>query len=352
MAKNNEILKKIILSLLISAFFTICIAVLAYSGIFGFWGSPYSQSKLQNDFYSTLSSSSVKNSFNTIQTAEHIYERSKIYGTLHNSFPGLLSVRFVESNGINIHYSTYPPDIIHSDSSSVSYRNYTDDSANMPYEEIFASENETVKITHDKSTGNLIFSFPFFCPLNIYRGNAIFTVSSSTMASALSFEMKVLLIIALFFTVFLITLFFLNIKKSSKKIPAVINKAPDKKVFSSRKKGLLAAASLITEKLEDSPIEVTSSADDEPSVSAELEEIQYDTGMFTRYFSYSQENPELLPCTEDEFYEGMQPFSGNIIYERDCIHYINNDSLYGDKNEELEGNFFKLVESVVKNNGK
>ena len=133
---------------------------------------------LQEKFSSVLHHPSVQSGFLSAQADEIIYARSKLFGALQDSIPHLISVRFIESNGINIHYSTYEPDIIASDDNSIAYRNYTDDPKNIPFNKISVSENENCKITIDDSQDNIIFAFPFFDLFDIYRGNAVFTVSA------------------------------------------------------------------------------------------------------------------------------------------------------------------------------
>jgi len=73
----------------------------------------------------------------------------------------------------------------------------------------------------------------------------------------------------------------------------------------------------------------------------ELENISPKFGgnsMFSQPFTFSPANPELLQAAGNE-----------VIYERNGIHYINDDALNSDKNTEKEINndFAQLVESVV-----
>jgi hypothetical protein len=60
--------------------------------------------------------------------------------------------------------------------------------------------------------------------------------------------------------------------------------------------------------------------------------------MFSQPFAFSLANPELL-----------QEAGNEVIYERNGIHYINDDAFTGDRNTEREINndFAQLVESVV-----
>jgi len=141
--------------------------------------------ELQNKFAASLNEQSVKSSFLYNQTAADIYERSKVFGILMESVSGLQAVQFVDSNGVRIHYSTSARDLISQNSNSASYRNYTDDSRALPYDDISVGANEKTKYTMDDSGDRIIFSFPFFDSMDVYRGTALFTLSVRALAERL-----------------------------------------------------------------------------------------------------------------------------------------------------------------------
>jgi hypothetical protein len=141
--------------------------------------------ELQNKFAATLNEPAVKSSFLYNQTAADIYERSKVFGILVESVGGLQAVQFVDSNGVRIHYSTSARDLISQNSNSASYRNYTDDNRALPYDDISVGANENSKYTMDDSHDRIIFSFPFFDSMDVYRGTAIFTLSVRALAERL-----------------------------------------------------------------------------------------------------------------------------------------------------------------------
>jgi hypothetical protein len=141
--------------------------------------------ELQNKFAATLNEPAVKSSFLYNQTAADIYERSKVFGILMESVSGLQSVQFVDSNGVRIHYSTSNRDLISQSSNSASYRNYTDDNRALPYDDISAGASGNPKYTMDDSHDRIIFSFPFYDSMNVYRGTAIFTISVRALAERL-----------------------------------------------------------------------------------------------------------------------------------------------------------------------
>ena len=68
--------------------------------------------------------------------------------------------------------------------------------------------------------------------------------------------------------------------------------------------------------------------------------------MFRQPFAFSPGSPELLQGAENQ--ETGVP--GEVVYEKNGIHYINNNVFVDDKSEEqFDRNFAKLVESVVNN---
>jgi len=144
--------------------------------------------ELQNKFADTLNEPAVKSSFLYNQTAADIYERSKVFGILVESVSGLQSVQFVDNNGVRIHYSTSNRDIISLSNNSATYRNYTDDSRSLPYDNVSVKANEKSKYTMDDSHDRIIFSFPFFDSMDVYRGTALFTLSVRALAERLITE--------------------------------------------------------------------------------------------------------------------------------------------------------------------
>jgi hypothetical protein len=141
--------------------------------------------ELQDKFAASLNEQAVKSSFLYNQTAADIYERSRVFGILLESISGLQAVQFVDSNGIRIHYSTSARDLLSQSSNSASYRNYTDDSRALPYDDISVAPNEKTKYTMDDSGDRIIFSFPFYDSMDVYRGTALFTLSVRALAERL-----------------------------------------------------------------------------------------------------------------------------------------------------------------------
>ena len=140
---------------------------------------------LQERFAVMLTDSSVRSSFLYNQSADDIFERSRLFGILMETTGGLQSVRFVDSNGIRIHFSTLPGDIISQSRSSTAYRNYNEDTIALPYETVNIPSDGKMKFTMDDQTERIVFSYPFFDSMDVYRGTALFTISVRALANKL-----------------------------------------------------------------------------------------------------------------------------------------------------------------------
>lgn len=192
-----KVSQKAFLSLLISLMLCAGIAALTYTGLFDliethFYNPSITGAliretgrdaeliqdffyELQDRFESSLNEPAVRRSFLSSQNSADIFERSKIYGLLQESVPGLYSVRFVDASGTHIHFSTYSPDILSQDHHSIVYRTYNENPANLPFDTVHLPAQEQGKLTLD--TDRIIFSFPFYDSLGVYQGTALFTVS-------------------------------------------------------------------------------------------------------------------------------------------------------------------------------
>ena len=112
--------------------------------------------ELQNKFAAALSEPAVQSSFLYNQSQEDIYERSRIFGVLLESTSGLQSVRFVDSNGVRLHYSTSARDIISQNAGSTAYRNYSDDPLALPYDRVSVSANGSAKFSMDEQSDRIV----------------------------------------------------------------------------------------------------------------------------------------------------------------------------------------------------
>ncbi|MDR1240126.1 MAG: hypothetical protein LBK27_08420 [Treponema sp.] len=201
------------MSLLISVFLFAGIAVLAFTGLFDlvetrFYNPSITKSLgqevsrdsevvedflagLQTRFAETLGEAAVRRSVLPNQSAEDIFERTRIYGTLLESLGGLQSVRFVDAGGVRIHFSTATRDIQSQDRLSVAYRNYNEDPASLPYDRVEVPAQGEVKFTLDQEGDRIILSFPFYDTFEVYRGTALFSVSVRAVAERLVSENRI-----------------------------------------------------------------------------------------------------------------------------------------------------------------
>ncbi|MCL2185486.1 MAG: hypothetical protein FWB86_06505 [Treponema sp.] len=137
---------------------------------------------LQKKFETVLKDPSVRRSFLYSQSNEDIFERSRIFGILLETTSGLQSVQFVDSNGLRLHYSTSPRDIISQNINSTAYRNYNEDVLALSYDTVNVLAGSDAKFTMDEKTDRIIFSFPFNDSMDVYRGTALFNVSVRALA--------------------------------------------------------------------------------------------------------------------------------------------------------------------------
>ena len=66
-------------------------------------------------------------------------------------------------------------------------------------------------------------------------------------------------------------------------------------------------------------------------------------------FLFSRRDPEFLPLAEEQAGDANVP--ATVIFEKEGVPYINEDACGCDESAKLDGNFARLVESVVFNSG-
>ncbi|MDR1175980.1 MAG: hypothetical protein LBK83_10995 [Treponema sp.] len=206
-------IQKAALSLLISVFLFAGFTVLAFSGLFDLietrFYNPSIVRSLTNEvekdaktadsffgslterFAATLSEPAVQRSFLPNQSGQDILERSRVYGVLMEELGGLQSVRFVDSGGIRIHFSTSPRDIFDQNGLSIAYSNYDDDPDSLPYTTVAVPALGEDRIILDEGGDRIIFAHPFYDSLDVYRGTAVFTLSVRAVAEWLINESRI-----------------------------------------------------------------------------------------------------------------------------------------------------------------
>jgi hypothetical protein len=150
-------------------------------------------SELQEQFTGSLALPAIQRSFLPNQTPEDIFERSRVYGLLLETRTGLQSIRIIDAGGRWIHYSTLDQDILRQDIDSVTYRNYDAGPGNIPYELLAAPNGEQPRIILDEAGAQIIFAHPFYDSFGMYRGTALFSLSSRAMKEHLVGEGRVTL---------------------------------------------------------------------------------------------------------------------------------------------------------------
>jgi hypothetical protein len=145
--------------------------------------------ELEIRFSATLREDSVKRSFLPNQSADDIFERSRIYGILMESLRGFQGVRFIDNGGTRIHYSTYQTDILRQDRLSTAYHNYADDG--FPYSLIASSDQGSVRLIFDEDGHRVLFSLPFYDSFDVFRGTALFSLSTRAVAERLTGEGRI-----------------------------------------------------------------------------------------------------------------------------------------------------------------
>jgi hypothetical protein len=141
--------------------------------------------ELQGHFSASLTADAVKRSFLPNQTDQDIFERTRVFGILLESIKGLQSVRFVDTGGIRIHFSTNSSDIIFRTNETISYKDYNETTPYVPYSELAVNPEEKYKIVLDQQNERIMYAFPFYDSLEIYRGTAFFSLSVRTLADRL-----------------------------------------------------------------------------------------------------------------------------------------------------------------------
>ncbi|MDR2371007.1 MAG: hypothetical protein LBD71_05975 [Treponema sp.] len=199
--------QKAALSLLIAVFLFAGFAVLAYTGLFDlvearFYNPSITRSlnreiagdaenietflsELQTRFAATLDETAVRRSFLPNQSAEDIFERTRLYGVLQENLGGLRAVQFVDSGGMRIHFSTLSRDVLRQDLLSMAYRNYNEDDDSLPYDEVAVQNRGDPRLILDEAGDCIIFAFPFYDSFDVYRGTALFTLSMRAVAERL-----------------------------------------------------------------------------------------------------------------------------------------------------------------------
>jgi hypothetical protein len=141
--------------------------------------------ELQIRFAATLEDGAVRRSLLADMESEDVALRADLYGRLLESLGGLQSVRFIDSGGRRIHFSTWAPDILPRDRNPLAYRNYgakENSAAYIPYGQL---ESTAPALILDGPGERIVFAHPFYDSFDVYRGTALFSLSVRAVTDTL-----------------------------------------------------------------------------------------------------------------------------------------------------------------------
>jgi len=200
--------QKVALSLLISVLLFTGFTVLAFTGLFDLietrFYNPSITASITRDnlrnaeavgrfieerqarFYEVLSTHEARRAFMHNRSDDDILARERIFRVLIESFDGIQWVRFIDSGGARILFSTYAPDILQVDGLSKIYVNYNE--PYLPFELVAVRAGEPPKFTFDERAARIIFSFPLYDSFSAHMGTALFSLSVDALANRLILE--------------------------------------------------------------------------------------------------------------------------------------------------------------------
>jgi hypothetical protein len=197
--------QKAIISLVISTLLFAAFSVVAFTGLFDLLGNRfYNPSittyaarenrrnaeianelfiEMENYFFETLKTQEVKDSFISNQNQDALIARANFFKHLIELYEGIQWIRFIDTNGRRLLFSTYSPDIIWQDEFFTSYREFSE--PNLPYEMIAVADGGKPKCTFDEYSERILFSFPLHDTSGIYWGTALFSITMDAVVSRL-----------------------------------------------------------------------------------------------------------------------------------------------------------------------
>ena len=200
------LLKKAALSLVLAILIFAAFAVSAYTGLFGaietrFYNPSVSRTALKEaeqdreviegyfaglneSFVAFIGEQALRRSFLPNRSEDDVVERDRLSALLEEKHADLLSIRFIAGDGLRIHYSILKEDLLEEGDSPV-YRSYKTDPENMLRESPAVPVKGEPRLILDRRGECIVFLYPFYDALELYRGNAVFTLSSGSLTGAL-----------------------------------------------------------------------------------------------------------------------------------------------------------------------
>jgi len=209
---------KIALSLLISILLFSGLAAAAYAGLFNILETRFYQPAVigsieqqlgetakamtewhaQNTekFSQFVNADPVKRALLPNQSAQDIFDRSNLAGTLLSDMPGLTGIRIIDSGDTTvtadqdkgtrrIHFSTFKADILKKEDFQISYVNYGTLPDDVPFGIISEADGAAPKLLAESGTEVFLYCFPFYDSYSSWRGTAVFYVSVRAAAQYL-----------------------------------------------------------------------------------------------------------------------------------------------------------------------
>lgn len=198
--------QKVALSLLVTVIVFSGFTVLAFSGLFEFVETRFYNQRITDNLLSELDDAAgtleefnrkyirsfrglleqdyIKRSYLPNQSTEDITERRQRVSYLEKELSGFLFTRFVDSRG-RIHFSSLESDIAERQDFAITYKRFEEVETGGDVENYLVREMGAEEIIIDRDSGTLIYSFPFFDILDIYKGSALFYVSVRSLRDSL-----------------------------------------------------------------------------------------------------------------------------------------------------------------------
>ncbi len=198
--------QKAALSLLITVVVFGGFSVLAFSGLFSVIETKFYNQRVSNSlqeelhrttafvddyhdkylkrFDAVLGQGFIQRSFLPNLSTEDINEREKLFQYLQEELSGFLFVRFLDENG-NIHYSTLGSDIKSQTDYSLTYKRLEDVENVVDPDAFMLGKGQDGAIRIDGVNNHIVFLFPFYDSLSIFKGTAVFYVSGKDFTSYL-----------------------------------------------------------------------------------------------------------------------------------------------------------------------
>ncbi|TFG63875.1 MAG: hypothetical protein E4H36_04530, partial [Spirochaetales bacterium] len=198
--------QKMALSLLFTVVIFSAFAVLAYSGLFKLIEARFYNQRVtlqyENDLESAIArieeyNTKNREAFTTFikadytarsflpnQSQEDIDKRKRTLDYLKEEFPGFLYLRLIDEKG-NIHFTTLQDDIAKQTAFSLTYKRIEDVEPQALRDVLVLTQDDGEKYVLDEAGGRIIYVFPFYDMLGIFKGSAAFYVAPKDLKNDL-----------------------------------------------------------------------------------------------------------------------------------------------------------------------